>query len=264
MESLGTVGTPGAPSASGTVVGVVGARGGVGATTLAAALAQHLARDHGGPLAPLADERGPGDLQRGAVLVDLDRLGAGLDVHLGIEDLDGVRWPDLSGARGEVPGDELTSLLPTWSGVPVLSGDRWRPGPSPPDVVGDVLDALAGCHRTVLLDLGRAEVLDRGPGVRRCSCVLVVTPRDLRSVAGVVAVRDTLRSAVADVRLVLCGPGPGGLGALEVAHVVDLPVAGVLPRDRHLAARLERGLGPGIPRRGRFARAVRRLTGDLT
>jgi secretion/DNA translocation related CpaE-like protein len=237
----------------GTVVGVVGARGGVGATTLAAALAQHL----GGRQA------GAGDARGAVALVDLDVVSAGLDVHLGIEDVDGVRWPDLSGARGEVPGEELTSLLPAWSDVPVLSGDRWRPGPAPAPVVADVLDALAGCHRTVVLDLGRAEVRDRGPGLRRCSTVLVVTPRDLRSVAGVVAVRETLRSTVPDVRLVLRGPGPGGLGALEVAHVVDLPLAGTLPRDRHLPARVERGLGPGLRGRGRLARAVRRLAGDL-
>lgn len=237
----------------GTVVGVVGARGGVGATTLAATLGQAVGR---------------ADRSAGAVLVDLDAAGGGIDVHLGIEDVGGLRWPDLAGARGDVPGAELTSLLPVWSGMRVLSGDCWRPGPAPPDVVGGVLDALRGCHRTVVVDLGRTEALAQGPGLRRCSSVLVVSSGDLRSVAGVVALRDALLSTAPDVRLALRGSRGGGagaaLGALEVAHVVDLPVAAVLPRDRHLVATVERGLGPVVRRRGPYARAVRRLAEEVS
>lgn len=197
------------------------------------------------------------------MLVDLDASGAGLDVHLGIEAVDGVRWADLSDARGDVPGEELAALLPVWGGVPVLSGDRWRPGPAPPEVVADVLAALVSCHRTVVIDLGRREVLDRGPAVAGCTVVLVVAPRDVRSVAGVVALRQALLPTVPDVRLVVRGPGPGGLTALEMAHVVDVPVAATVGDDRHLAALVERGLGP-TPRRGRFARAVAGLAEGLS
>lgn len=245
------------------VVGVVGARGGVGATTLAAALARHWAAAAVGRR-PVGRGHGTGTDHdpAGVALADLDPAGAGLDVHLGLEASPGIRWADLSGARGDVPGEELASLLPAWCGVAVLSGDRWRPGGAPADVVADVLDALIACHRTVVLDLGRREVLDGGPALERCSTVLVVTPRDLRSVAGVVALREALRPVVGDVRLVVRGPGPGGLGALEVAHVVDVPVAGTLPDDRGLAARVERGAGPVGG--GGFTRSVGRLAADLS
>ncbi|GAA2721995.1 septum site-determining protein Ssd [Cellulomonas aerilata] len=251
------------------VVGVVGARGGVGASTLAAALA---VRVHGdaGPAAPVRWTRRragrsattPGAPSR-AVLVDLDPVGGGIDVHLGIEAAGGVRWPDLADARGEVSGTELAALLPAWRGMPVLSADRWRPGPAPPDVVPDVLDALASAHDLVVLDLDRRSVHDGDPGLGRCTTVLVVTPRDLRSVAGVVAMRDALQAAVADVRLVVTDPAPGGLGVLEVAHVVDLPVAAAVRRDRRLPALVERGAGPVVPRRGAFGRALAGLAGDL-
>jgi hypothetical protein len=146
----------------------------------------------------------------------------------------------------------------------VLSHDRWRPGPAPPDVVPDVLDALASEHDLVVLDLDRRDVHVGGPGLDRCTTVLVVTPRDLRSVAGVIAMRAALQSAVADVRLVVAGPAPGGLGVLEVAHVVDLPVAVSVPRDRRVPGLVERGAGPAAPRRGAFGRAVARLVGGLT
>jgi secretion/DNA translocation related CpaE-like protein len=256
---------PGDPGAA--VVGVVGARGGVGASTLAAALAL---RVHVDGLGPVPRWRRTGGGRSGGargtrvVLVDLDPSGGGLDVHLGIEGVAGVRWPDLAGARGEVSGPELTALLPTWNGMAVLSGDRWRPGPAPPEVVPDVLDALASSHDLVILDLDRCEVHGGGPAVAHCTTVLVVTPRDLQSVAGVVAMRAALQSAVSDVRLVVAGPAPGGLGALEVAHVVDLPVAATVPRDRRVPGLVERGAGPAAGRRGAFARAVARLAGGLS
>lgn len=235
------------------VVGVVGARGGAGVTTLAAALARRWA----------AADAGTAGRGTGVALVDLDGAGAGLDVHLGVEDGGGLRWPDLSGARGDVAGDELTALLPTWSGVTVLSGDRWRPGPAPPDVVADVLAALVTCHRALVLDLGRREVLDGGEPLHRCGTVLVAAARDVGSVAGVVALREALLGAVDDVRLVVGGPAPGGLGALEVAHAVDLPVAATLPVDRHLSAAVERGAGPVVRGRGRLARRLDRLAAEL-
>ena len=228
--------------ASGRVIGIVGARGGIGASSLAASLAQRWAR--GG---------------RGAVaLVDLD-VGGGLDVLLGVEGVRGLRWPDLAGARGEVSGAELTALLPQWSGVTVLSADRGRPGAPRAEVVADVLDALEASHDQVVLDLDRRDVLaERGP-LERCATVLVLAGRDVRSVAGVLALRDGLLGAVADVRLVVRGPSPGGLGVLELAHVVDLPVAASMAPQRGFAGALERGGGPVPRRRGSLARAVDRL-----
>lgn len=248
------------------VIGVVGARGGVGATTLAAALAHRAQVDTARDAPRRRGRRPDGDVPaegRGVVLVDVDPAGGGLDVHLGIEGVTGLRWADLAGARGEVSGHDVASLLPTWQGVAVLSSDRWRPGPAPPGAVADVLDALVDSHGTVVLDLGRADVLDRGPGLVRCTTVLVVTPRDLLAVAGVVTLSESLRSSTDDVRLVVGGPAPGGLGVLEVAHVVDLPVAGTLPRDRRVAALVERGAGPVATGRGRFPRSVARLAADL-
>ncbi|RYV49385.1 pilus assembly protein FlpE [Pengzhenrongella frigida] len=266
--------------ADGRLIGVVGARGGLGASSLAAALAQRLARElrpggrgrrgrsgrgGSGSGGPGFGGPGPGTgtgTGGGVALVDLG-AGGGIDVLLGVEGVGGLRWPDLTGARGAVSGAELTALLPLWSGVTVLSADRTRPGWPRTEVVANVLDALAARHDRVVLDLDRGDVLaGRGP-LDRCGTVLVLAARDLRSVAGVLALRPALRTAVADVRLVVCGPAPGGLGVLELAHVVDLPLAASMRPQRGFDAALERGGGPGPGRRGPLSRAADRLAGGL-
>ena len=69
----------------GTVVGVVGGRGGGGASTLAVALGLAAARQGAS-----------------VMLVEADPLGGGLDLMLGLEHAEGLRWPDLAGSRGRV------------------------------------------------------------------------------------------------------------------------------------------------------------------
>ena len=59
-----------------------------------------------------------------AVLVDGDPLGGGIDLVLGGEDVPGVRWPDLAGARGRVPPADLAAALPEVDALHVLSWDR--------------------------------------------------------------------------------------------------------------------------------------------
>lgn len=224
------------------VVGVVGARGGAGASSLAAALARTLATT------------------TATALVDLDRACGGLDVLLGLESADGVRWPDLADARGDVDGDDLVALLPRWGACAVLSADRSRPHPPEPAVVADVLHALSRSVGALVLDLDRSAVVAGESVAAVCDTLLVVTPRDLRATAGAVALRSVLAVPGADVGLVLRGPSPGGLGAAEVAEAVGLPVVATLPVDRRLAVGTEHG---GLPATGALARAVRRLAAGL-
>lgn len=224
------------------VVGVVAGRGGAGASTLAATLAGRLAR------------------RTSTVLVDLDRGSGGIDVMLGLEGADGVRWPDLASALGDVAGSEVVALLPRWGACAVLSADRSRPVPPEAAVAADVLHALSGTVGALVLDLDRMGVVAGESMVRACDSVLVVAPRDLRTVAGVLAMRPELAASGADVGLVVRGPAPGGLGVAQLAQAVDLPLAGVVRHDRRLAAAAERG---GPPRTGAVARLAERLARDL-
>ena len=121
-----------------TVVGVVGARGGVGASCLAAVLARACANE-----------------QLAVALVDLDGAGPGVDLTLGIEHDGGLRWADLDGSDGTLPGRALEEALPVWHGVHVLSAD-WRGGPAQ-SLALSAVDALAAGHDVVVLDLPRAQ-----------------------------------------------------------------------------------------------------------
>ncbi|WP_448630348.1 septum site-determining protein Ssd [Cellulomonas soli] len=237
---------PGRPRAH--VVGVVGARGGAGASTLAAALADRLAR------------------LTATVLVDADSGSPGLDVLVGVESEAGVRWPDLHDARGEVDGTDLLALLPRWGRCAVLSADRARPGPLPTDVVPDVLGALVDAAGAVVLDLGRADVLAGAAPVELCDSLLLVVPRDLRAVAGALAIGTAVGAAARtpgaehgrgapDVRLVVRGPAPGGLGVAEVEEAVGIPALCAVREDRRLATHLERAL---VPRSGPLGTAAGR------
>lgn len=90
---------------------VCGVSGGVGASTLVGVLALEMARRTGT-----------------AVLVDGDLTGGGLDVTVGVEHLEGPRWPDLAQVRGEVDGAALLRLLPGTDGCRVLAADGRRSG----------------------------------------------------------------------------------------------------------------------------------------
>ena len=100
------------------VVGVLGASGGLGASTLTVALALTAAQ---GGLAPSPQ----------AVAVDGVLSRGGLDVTACVEHVAGLRWADLTGARGSVDGQDLLAELPRACGVPVLSAAPQAPPPPP-------------------------------------------------------------------------------------------------------------------------------------
>lgn len=222
---------------NGRTIAVVGARGGAGASSFAAALARALVRTGRRRRAPV-------------VLLDL-ASGPSIDVLLGLEHAPGPRWAEV------VEGAAATGL-PEWAGVRVLARDRSGPAPGAA-VRREVVAALAGSGSSVVLDLGTVE--DEAGLLGMADTVLMVAARDVRSAAGVLRRRPALEGTHGDVRLVVRGPAPGGLGALELAHVVDLPVAASGRADRRLDSALEHGLGP--PPRGPLARLAARVVEEL-
>ncbi|MGY1739273.1 MULTISPECIES: septum site-determining protein Ssd [unclassified Blastococcus] len=233
-----------APVERGWLVAVGGACGGAGASTLAAALA--LTAAAGG---------------RGALLVDGDALGGGLDLVVGAEAVEGLRWPELAGLRGRVSGEAVMAALPAVGGAGVLAASRASPAAPPPEAVAAVVEAGRSGGWPVVVDL------PRGPepgGVAFAEAVLA--DADL----AVLVVPARVRAACAARALVDGGSGwgaarlvvrrvPGGLAAAEVADLVGRPVVAELAHDRVAVARSERGepppTGPRTPT-GAAARAV--------
>lgn len=232
------------PSASGgPVLGVVGGRGGAGASTLAACLAVTAARE------------------RDVLLVDADPLGAGLDALLDIVPAPGLRWPDLSDLQGPVRGSTLRQLLPQVDGVSLLS---WGCGESD-DPRRQAVDAVLQAGRRhfglVVVDLPRTPGPASLTALTNVDAVVLLVPAEVRATLAAARVLARVRALVADVRLVVRGPSPGGLDGEQVADALGLPLAAWLPAQPRVAGALERGELPG--RRGPMGRYCERLLGEV-
>lgn len=217
----------------GRTVAVTGARGGIGATTVLLLLARALAAQG-----------------RRVAVVDADPAG-GLGLHLGHGLEPGLCWDDLSAAETVFRPERLTDALPTWLGVPVLSG-QGRGGPDAAARLGPVLRALACEHDLVLLDLPRPWPAPDG------ARVLLVTGLDLRSAlaAQILAPRLAAQSG-RPVELVVRRVGED-LDEAELVSLTDCEILGRVPTDRSVRQRDARG--DDITRgRGSARRAVRSL-----
>lgn len=218
-------------------VGVIGGSGGAGASTLACALALRAAR---------AGER--------TILIDGDPLGGGMDVLLGGETTEGLRWPDFAGSRGRVGAGALEESLPELHALRVLSWDRGDGVVVPPAAMRSVVAAARRRGGVVVVDLPRrvdeavAEVL------AQLDLVLMVVPGELRAVAAAGRVAAGVRMVARDVRVVVRGRCPGGLDPEAVAGLLGAPLAGEVPVEVGLPGRVAEGEPPGAQGRGALAR----------
>ena len=230
------------PVERGRLVTVTGSVGGAGASTLATALALASAP--------------------GALLVDVDPWGGGLDLLLGAERSEGLRWPDLVGLRGRVGGDALLAALPERDGVHVLAAHRTTPVDVPSEALGAVAEAglAEGC--TVVLDVPRPVPAAARTTVAGADLAVLVVPARVRATgAARLLVADDgpppSRTALV-VRTV-----PGGLSVAEVEDAVGRPVVAVLGHDRGAQARGERGDPPSVAARSALGVVARRVLGAL-
>jgi secretion/DNA translocation related CpaE-like protein len=216
---------------AGRVVSVVGGRGGAGSSVLAAVIAGR-ARTRGTRV----------------LLVDCDPLGGGLDLVVGAEDMEGLRWPGLALGAGRVAAASLHDALPSPDGaLTVLSCDRTGAGPEP-DAAAAVVEAGRRAGETVVCDLPR-HLSDTALAVVDVSdLVIVVVPAEVRAVAAAARVAEPLAARGAVVRVVVRGPAPGGLDGTDVARALGLEVLVSVPAEPGLAHDLDHGRLPGARR----------------
>lgn len=227
------------------VVAVVGGRGGAGASTLAVALAVTAVR---------ADQR--------ALLIDADPRGGGLDLALGLEHDEGLRWPDFAGASGRIDPGVLTQALPGRGPLAVLSWGRAQDVPAAP--VTAMTAALAAGRRgvdVIVIDLPRCVDEAAAIGAGAADQVYVVVPAEVRATfSAAVTVRE-IRDFSEHIGAIVRGPSPGGLRADEVAGAVGLPLLGEAPTEPGLPGAVERGYAPAGSGRGPLAALCRNLLG---
>lgn len=205
---------------TGAVIGVVGGSGGVGASTFAAALAN---------AAPTG------------VLLDLDPVGGGMDVLLGVEHQLGARWSDVRVGGGYLDPELLADQLPRWGPVPVLALDGAPPQPD------DAVQVLAACAElgVVAVDLGRAPSALRAAVLELCTVVVLVARAE---VAPLAAAHAVLMGIDASVGAVL---RPGRVPTEQAAHLVGAEPFGRLPDV------------PAAMRGGRISRRICRVAAGV-
>lgn len=211
-------------SARAAVIGVIGGCGGAGASTLATGLARAGASNG-----------------HGALLIDADSFGGGLDLVAGSEQTPGLRWPDLATSRGPLRPAMLAESLPAVDGLSLLSWDRSAVHDLTPALFADVLDAAGQAFGLVVIDLPRHA---DAAVIAACHRRLLITPASVRAA---VAASQTAKRLDADAdRLVVRAPIRSGLTGAVLSENIGLPLQGVLRPDRGLGESLDRG--DGVPR----------------
>ncbi|MFB4305099.1 septum site-determining protein Ssd [Actinomadura sp. GTD37] len=229
-----------------TTLCVVGARGGAGASVLAAALGLAAA---GQGLRTL--------------LVDADPFGGGIDLMLGLEEHEGVRWHDLAERRGRLNTAALHETLPRAGDLSVLSWRRGEPVPVSDEAVRALLDAAARGFDLVIADVPRYPGDVGRAALRAADVTFLLVPAEVRATVAADGLAAALRRDTADLRLVVQGPAPGGLTPDAVAHALDIPSAGAFERDRRLPAATDEGALERACRRGPLPDFCAKILADL-
>jgi secretion/DNA translocation related CpaE-like protein len=250
LELLALAAEPGGPP--GHLVGVMGGRGGAGASTLAVALSW------------AATETG-----RPVTLVDLDPYGGGLDVALGLERAEGLRWPQLCDTRGVVASAALRQQLPAIAGISVLSAaapnaseDVVVAMPDRPAVAA-VLDATRRGGGVVIADLPRwpGEVTDHV--LAECAALVFVVPSEVRAVAAARTTARRLRTLCSDLRLVVRTDPQSRLRDRDVASALGIERIAAMRHESGLASAADRGELIRWLRRSRLGRCAKGIAGGL-
>lgn len=226
------------------VLGVLGLSGGVGASTVVAALAMRAAQ-----------------AGRSVLLVDGHPLGGGLDLLLGDDLVGDLGWTQLVSARGELDTAAVLPRLRSTAGCAVLSWGRLVTGSAPPMPDPSVWSQLAGEVDFTVVDLPGPGHEGARPWLHGCTDVVAVVGSGVTRVAAAMV-------GLAALGLPRRGPAPQLIGSLvragepptteAISRALDLPVLGVLRDD----PTIERALRSGAPV-GLADGPVRRMSDEM-
>ena len=208
------------------LVAVVGGAGGAGASTFA------------GALALAAAGRGLRSL-----LVDADPLGGGLDVLMGCEAVEGLRWPDVAHTEGRVSGESLRRALPLHAGLSTLSWDRGELQVVDATAMRSVLAAGRRSFDIIVADVPRTFDETTTEVISRAVLTILVVPEYVRALGSATRVLDRLKDTAAGVGLVT-RTRSHGIGAEPIVESLGLPLLARIRSDRRLPPALDAGYGP--------------------
>lgn len=229
-------------SIKGLCVGVIPAVGGAGASILASGLSFHARQ-----------------LFSEVVLVDFDFDSAGLDLIYGLEGQPGMRWHDFEALTGAISSKDIFRSLPNRDGVGLLThGTVQRPPESLP--VRQILEQLhRGCE-LVVADLPRFRRQSHLVDVlENCDIALVVTPATVRGITTTKQLLSELNDQVSTIELVVRKVPGSNLDPLNIAEMLETPLAATLNTDTRIVEQVEQGFGMAGIHLGGFTRSMNSL-----
>lgn len=236
----------------GPLIGVLGGRGGAGASTFAIAVSWAVAQR----AVPVT-------------LVDLDPVGGGIDVALGLENAAGLRWPDLRDAHGVIASSALREQLPSVGALAVVSASSRRGGDDSPAqlpsrrAVASVIDAGRRGGGAAVVDLPRhpSDVVDAT--VAACTVLLLVVAADVRAVSAATSVLRRVQPMCDDIRVVVRVEPRSRLREHDVVAALGLPHAATVRAEPAVTAAIDRAQLLSWLRRSRLARAAHRTVDEI-
>jgi secretion/DNA translocation related CpaE-like protein len=221
-------------------VAVVGGSGGCGASTFAAGLAV------------TASDRGHSTL-----LVDADPLGSGHDILFGLDEPDGMRWPDLAGARGRLAAPALRAALPRVRDVSLLTWSRHEPSVVAPEAMRSVLDAGQRGHELVVVDIARRTDPACEEALSRADHTLLLVRADVSGISAASRVARQIAPIAQRISVIAIQTGAGAVLGELVAESLALPHATSMRPDRRITAASGEEFVTLRRRRGPLASACR-------
>lgn len=196
-----------------------------------------------------------------SVAIDADPWGGGLDNLFDLAADPGLRWPDLLGSDGTLPGQPLLDRLPTAdSGARVVACDG--PDPIPPDRLREVIAACRRASDLVVVDVPR-DLAAAGAALAVADVLIVVTAPDRRVLVITEQLIGYARAIEPDLPLGFVVRDTREHVAQQIARLSDVPLLGVLAHDRKLDQRQSSPAVPGASARSAVSALAAALLRDL-
>ena len=217
------------------MVAIAGTCGGSGASTLALGLAA--AAQKGG---------------HQVLLIDADLAGGGLDLLMGAETQQGVRWPELAFTSGRMSAETFIPALPKPHGIALISASRESRVTPTQEAWQSILEFAMHAFDVVVIDLGRQELPDSThAALHHCATPMWwVVPTRIRAIAAA-AVALKHSSTQWPLQDIIVRKVDRSMSPNDIGRALGTSIRASLPEDSGVVAAAEQGLLP----KGEYAKA---------
>lgn len=222
-------------------VGLVPASGGAGASLISCGLAFHARQ-----------------IFHDVALVDLDENSASLDITFGLENQPGMRWQDFSNLSGSINGNDILRSLPNRDNVGLLTHGKLTDSTKTPKNL--VLEKLNESCDLVVIDFPRLSDKHFSiDALTNCDLVLVVTTATVRGCASAKRSIAGLAGYAKNIELVVRNVPGSNLDPMQIAELLNTPLAAIVNTDVRIAEQIEQGFGVSGINLGGFTRNLNSL-----